>query len=225
MAETISAEDYTHDELKAKADEVGVTKNGSSEAIAERINEKLELNELAAAAKAAEASRKETAEKAEEERTAALLAAAAEAKAEELGAAATQEGSKAAEGDNKEASVPPSDPRSSVFDPAPGKTLEESMQRVVDHSNGAFQDEPHAPIGTWFYTVQDDDYSLIDVAAKVGLHDHSQLTAINGVFNGIINVQPQQKVLLPAGYTFVGIDNCDRVGYDEDSLVEDAAAE
>jgi hypothetical protein len=125
--------------------------------------------------------------------------------------------SKEAEAAGKEASVPPSDPRNSVFDHAPGKSLDEAAERRNAHLRGEYQDAVH-PKGAWFYTVKDGQSSLIDVAMALGISDHAKLSVVNGIYNGRIDVRPGQKVLLPEDYSFEGIDGAEQAELPEGPL-------
>lgn len=122
-------------------------------------------------------------------------------------AAPTAAESKAAELAGKEASVPPSDPRESVTDHAPGKTADDVVEAREAHERGENQDAPaederEKP----HYFIVDEEVSLIEVAAKLGLPNHTEIGVINGMANGHYGVQRGQRVLLPAGYTFVDVD-------------------
>lgn len=120
-------------------------------------------------------------------------------------AAPTSEESKAAELAGKEASVPPSDPRESVTDHAPGKTVDDVVESREAHERGENQDAPAEEERPRYFIVED-EISLIEVAAKLGLPNHTEIGVINGMANGRYDVQRGQRVLLPAGYTFVDVE-------------------
>lgn len=105
----------------------------------------------------------------------------------------------------KESSLAASDPRGSVFDAAPGKSLDDVLTRNADLAAGKFTDEAEEKLPPQFYVVGD-ELDLIEVARKLGLHDHSELAAVNGRYSSILNVQPGQRVVLPARYRFDGIE-------------------
>lgn len=122
---------------------------------------------------------------------------------------ADHEESKQAEIDGKEASVPPSDPRESVTDHAPGKSYDDVVQQKADHDAGKTDGEPGLGLqnfGVQYYVVQDET-DLIAVARTLGLFDHSELASLNGRHNGRHDVQRGQRVVLPQHYDFKNLDN------------------
>lgn len=130
---------------------------------------------------------------------------------------ATRGDSTALEQASKEASVPGSDPRESVFDPAPGKTIDEQLTRNDELAAGEHGSPPAREAGVQYFVVTD-EADLIEVAAKLGLPDHGELGAINGRYNSVYTVQPGQRVVLPADYTFVGIDGVITEGEETEEL-------
>lgn len=117
----------------------------------------------------------------------------------------TTDDSKAAEQDGKEGSMAASDPRSSVFDAAPGKSLDDVIERNEARARGEFGDAPVNPQPAQWFVVTD-ELDLIEVARKLGLNDHSALGALNGRHNSVYGVQRGERVILPAEYRFDGIE-------------------
>lgn len=109
--------------------------------------------------------------------------------------------------------------RDDITDVAPGKTLADVIERNEAMARGEFQgiDEDTHPLGVQFFIVTD-EHDLIEVAAKLGLHDHSELGAINGRYSGVYGVQRGQRVVLPAHYRFDGIDGVITEGEEDDEL-------
>lgn len=149
---------------------------------------------------------------AEKKSTGSTRKTAAQKKADKVQAEQTvkvgsHEDAKAAEVAGKEASVPPSDPRESVTDHAPGKTLKDVQTRKAEHEAGEHQDEEEEVREPQYFVADEDNLTLIDVARRLGLHNHSELGAINGMSNGVYALQKGQKVLLPNSYDFSGVDS------------------
>ncbi len=254
MAERIeNVEDYSLEDLKKKAERAGVSKSGSKQEIADRINE--QSTSQGAEGKDASGTKgvdTGNVDREEQDRLAGRDEDAPQAPAssddEPEGAAedgsvetadvvtvdelvdegyrapfnypaaagpvdegiVREEGSKQRETEGKEASVPASDPRRSVYDVAPGKSLVEVQSKRAAELQSEYRETVHQR-GVQYYVAQEDDRSLIDVAMKLGISDHSKLTAINGIYNGRIELQPGQKVLLPNDYFFQEIDNIETV--------------
>ena len=123
------------------------------------------------------------------------------------GAPADHAEAKEAELAGKEASVPPSDPRDSVTDHAPGKTLDDVVAQKAAHDAGENQGESAVTsYGVQHYIVQDET-DLIGVAKTLGLFDHSELASLNGRYNGRHDVQRGQRVVLPSHYDFSNLEN------------------
>lgn len=123
--------------------------------------------------------------------------------------------------EQKEASVPPSDIRESVFDGAPGKSLDDILTRNEELAQGYHTDAPAEVLPAQFFVVTD-EADLLEVARKLGLHDHANLAAINGRYNSVHLVQRGERIVLPAEYRFDGIDGVVTEG---DEAAELAGAE
>lgn len=117
----------------------------------------------------------------------------------------------------KEASVPPSDPRDSVFDAAPGKSFEDVVERNEARAAGKFTDTPETPKPVQHFIVTD-EADLLEVAGKLGLADHAELGAVNGRYNSNYGVQRGERVILPAQYTFVDIEGVVTAGDEAEEL-------
>lgn len=159
----------------------------------------------------------------EDKRKADARAAAAELKqrlrdrrAENKEAAASP-GDKGLEAEAKEGSVPGSDPRKSVFDAAPGKSLDDVLARNREFAAGKHSDIPLKPKPAQHFVVSD-EADLIEVAAKLGLPDHAELGAINGRHNSVFGVQRGERIILPAHYTFSGIEGVVTEGEETEEL-------
>ncbi|MDF2562857.1 MAG: hypothetical protein K0R99_4303 [Microbacterium sp.] len=122
-----------------------------------------------------------------------------------------------AEAASKEASVPAGDPRGSVFDAAPGKSLDEVLENKAQHDAGLRSDVPDKPKPVQYFVVTDEP-DLLVVARKLGLSDHAELGAVNGRYSSNYGVQPGQRVVLPAHYTFVDIDGVVTEGEEAEEL-------
>lgn len=131
--------------------------------------------------------------------------------------ATTVAGDKSAEQAAKEASVPGSDPRESVFDAAPGKSLADVIERNEARARGEFGDTPAEPKRTQWFVVTDEP-DLIEVARKLGLSDHAELGAINGRHSSVYGVQPGERVVLPAHYTFTDVEGVVTEGEETEEL-------
>lgn len=125
--------------------------------------------------------------------------------------------SKQREAAEKEASVPGSDPRDSVFDAAPGKSFDDVVERNAARAAGEFSDAPAEPKPVQHFIVTDEP-SLIEVAAKLGLHDHAALGVLNGRYSSVYGVQPGERVVLPAEYDFTGIEGVVTAGEESEEL-------
>jgi hypothetical protein len=134
------------------------------------------------------------------------FAARLKAQRKELRQRAAAAEPKAAEQAQKEASVPGSDPRDSVFDAAPGKSLDDVFKRNAALAAGKFTDTPAEPQPAQWFVVTD-EADLLEVARKLGLPDHSELGAINGRYGSNYGVQRGERVILPAHYRFTEIEN------------------
>jgi hypothetical protein len=108
--------------------------------------------------------------------------------------------------------------RDLITDVAPGKSLADVVERNEAKARGEFigLDEDTHPLGVQYFVVTE-ELDLIEVARKLGLHDHAELGAVNGRHSGIYGVQRGQRVVLPAHYRFDGIDGVITEG-DEDEL-------
>lgn len=105
----------------------------------------------------------------------------------------------------KEGTLARSDERVSVLDAAPGKSLDDVIDRIAARARGEFGDTPVQPLPPQHFIVTDEP-DLIVVAAKLGLPDHAQLGALNGRHNSVYGVQPGEHVILPAEYRFDGVE-------------------
>jgi len=182
-------------------EKVPLTKQEKAAAEARAVFEEQLAKGAEAEAEAAAAKKQAEADAISAELAARLKARRAEGKEARRAAAVD----KAREQDAKEASVPGSDPRDSVFDGAPGKRLDDILQRNEDRAAGKFGDAPVEPKPAQWYVVTD-ERDLIEVARSLGLPDHSELGAINGRWASNYDVQRGERVILPAHYTFVDID-------------------
>jgi hypothetical protein len=236
---------YSLEDLKKKAEDAGVSKSGTKQEIADRINEQ----STAQGAEGKDASGTkgvDSGNEGEPKDEPQPRDGGAEAAYDETGSPATGGGagesgvenypaaagptdpdrkageddlpvavagsqaSKDAEIKGKEDSVPGSDPRDSVSDVAPGKSLDEVIEKRNAHLRGEYQDKVH-PRGAWFYTVKEGQASLMDVALDIGFSDVSLLSVANGRYNGQYAVAPGDTVRLPDGYTFDGVDGAEEV--------------
>lgn len=178
------------------ADEALAPDPEAARASFEKVKATLEQQEVDAAAK-------EKADKAKADR-AELRARLKQDRVDRAESAASVAG-KEAEAAAKEASVAAGDPRDSVFDVAPGKSVEDVVIRNAELAAGKHRDIPAEPLPPQFFVVSD-ELTLIEVAAKLGLHDHSALGALNGRYSSNYGVQRGERVVLPAEYRFDGID-------------------
>lgn len=133
------------------------------------------------------------------------------------------DGGKEAEQASKEASVPGSDPRDSVFDAAPGKSLDDVLERNEALARGDFTDVPADPKRAQWFVVTD-EADLIEVSRKLGLPDHSALGALNGRHNSVYGVQRGERIVLPAEYTFDGIEGVITEGDEDEQLAGSEAS-
>jgi hypothetical protein len=104
--------------------------------------------------------------------------------------------------------------RESIYDAAPGKTLDDVLQRNAELAEGKHQDDGVERRPVQWYVVQDES-TLVEVAQTLGLHDFTELRSVNGRWNGDNNVQRGQKIILPDHYTFEGIDHVVTEGDEE----------
>ena len=83
--------------------------------------------------------------------------------------------------------------------------LADVVERNEARAAGEFGDTPAEVLEPQFFVVTD-EHDIIEVAAKLGLPDHSELGAINGQANLVRGVQRGQRLVLPAHYRFDGIE-------------------
>lgn len=108
------------------------------------------------------------------------------------------------------------DGREKVTDFGGGKSLDQ----VLENAKRVAEGEEGGVPPTQYYRVQG-EYDLIGVAHTLGLPDHSELAALNGRYNGILNVQEGQLVVLPNHYRFDGIDGVTEDPSEEPDEVDD----
>lgn len=122
-----------------------------------------------------------------------------------------------AEQAGKESSLAGIDRRDSVFDAAPGKSLDDVLERNAARAAGQFTDTPTEELGIQYYVVSD-ELDLIEVSRKLGFHDHSELAALNGRYSGILGVQRGQRIVLPSKYRFTDVEGVITEGDESDEL-------